>query len=499
MYQEFSILTLETNIVDKQIIVTANNTIDPNNVNEINVELYERETKAHMPYSLAVNGNKLIVTLKEWPVPNSSYIFYLKTLNNVLGQPLKSGIKRRLTFESDITKEVEIISPSMHEKVDVLNVKLNIFDKTDIKVDVPGEKTRIELSTDTMFNNIIKHTSTINNSITLSDIPSGQYFIRARIEANDKKFQYSKWSKVITFFYGDEKDVDIDLEESEDKDEYIPDYEDMLPIIEDDIEELEFTMNCKHGQTPDVLLLKANKMLDEDNFEQTQISIMGKVGFERFDAKVYEDTIKITLEDGFKDNTVYEIALMGIKSVDGDSTTTTLKLTTKIKPLYCDVFAVKALIGEYKIDDDIIIFNIKEASKFADYITQNCEYPFVIDENDVPFMVQQFVKYYAAHECLLRHTIDISSTVGLKGTVGNVNFSESESTKDITSLLKHFCAEIDKWKEALKGYELEGRARVRSGVRGKYASPETTPLALNQRYNYGRGNVYGGTYRGGNI
>ena len=491
MYQEFSILTLETILPEKKIVVTTNNAIDPNSVVDEFLEIYERESKAHVSFDVTIEGESLIVELKKWPVPNSSYIFYLKSLKNVLGQDVKSGIKRRIEFKSCITSEVEILSPSMHEKVKELTIKTKTIVNSDIEAEY-DESTKIQLSTDNAFYNISKETTTKEDEIALTKIKSGQYFMRARKEAMiDGQFQYGKWSDVVTFFYGNEVSADIELEEEP---SYTPDYDDMTPIIEDELDDLEFEISCKNGQTPDKLFLIASKPIDEDSFDATQVTISGDTGYEKADIKLYENKITIDLEDGFRDNQTYTITLMNIKCEDGEEFSGTFTLVTRIRPLYSDLTSVKALIGDHKIADDVILIHIREASKYAKYIISHSEYPYEIDEDDIPFAVQQFVKYYAAHECLLRHTVDLSSSTGMSGTIGNVTFSEKETVKDITSLLKHFCSEIDKWKEALKGYELEGRARVRSGVRGKYASPEMQSLGLGKRGAYGRGNVYGGRF-----
>jgi hypothetical protein len=58
-------------------------------------------------------------------------------------------------------------------------------------------------------------------------------------------------------------------------------------------------------------------------------------------------------------------------------------------------------------------------------------------------------------------------------------------------LLNHFCLEKDKWKDAMSGYGEEGRARMRTTVRGRYASPMLQPLGLNSMMTYGRGDLYG--------
>lgn len=482
MQQEFIIQTVETDLINKKIIVTTNMDIDPNSLDEIEATLYDRETREPILLIPEVKSNIIEFTLGEWPKLNNAYIFNLKPIRNVLRELSRSGIKRKIEFTSSITKQVEILSPLMHEAINSLNVKFRTFDNTEVENEIEDESVFIEVSTDNAFINITNHINVIDKSEVKIHLPkSEQYFLRARVQSKD---ECGQWSKVITFVYGEPKVEEI----QESEPDYIPEYDDMVPEI-DDIAVFEVSCLAEQGTTPEQIILLGSKDFNEDNFTQSQILVYSKKGVAKHTAVVSGNTIIIDFNEELKDNTVYTIKLIEIESVFGDTVSTDIKLTTAMKPLYCDIYDVTALIGDYKIPDDVILHHIHSASKFADYIVSNSNYPFEIDEDDVPFNVVQFVKYYAAHECLLRHTVNISSTIGLKGTVGNVNFSESESVKDISSLLKHFCDEIDKWKEALKGYELEGRARMLHAVRGQYGD-DIQSLELNQPL-YGRGDLYG--------
>lgn len=187
--------------------------------------------------------------------------------------------------------------------------------------------------------------------------------------------------------------------------------------------------------------------------------------------KVIDNMLIIEPIDGFKDNSVYEIRLKNIKSINDDEVNTTLKLCTKLTPLYVDINAVKSLIGDIDVPDDAILYHIREASRFADYIKTG------IDEEDVPFEVSQFVRYKAAYECLLRHTVSLSSSVGISGTIGKVTFSEKETIKDISKLLDLLSKEIAKWLDEVRGFSLEGRAEMKSVVRGgNYSYPGYDPV-----------------------
>lgn len=189
--------------------------------------------------------------------------------------------------------------------------------------------------------------------------------------------------------------------------------------------------------------------------------------------KVIDNMLIIEPEDGFKDNSVYEIRLKNIKSLTDDELNENLKFYTKLTPLYVDIDSVKALIGNMPIPDDVILYHIREASRFADYIKTG------IDEDNVPFEVSQFVRYKAAHECLLRHTVNLSSSVGISGTVGKVTFSEKETIRDVSKLLDHLCKEVSKWLDEVKGFKLEGRAEMKTAVRGgSYSYPGYDPVKV---------------------
>ena len=486
MVQEFIISTVETDLPNKKIIVTTNNMIDPNSIDDIHIEIKERNTKELAMYTKEIKGKTLEVTLTEYPLPNSSYVFYLKSLTNILGEQTRSGIRRKIEFKSSITKELNILSPSMHETISQLDVKFNINNTRED--DTSNPYVYIEVANDNRFYSIATSTKVLDtskNNISMSLKKEGQYFLRARLELNDKDFQYSKWTDTLSFVFGKQ---DIESNDKDLSNDYLPDFEDMSPII-DIGPDYEITTDIIQGYTPSTIILKANKPLNEDKFNQSQILIIGRLGAVKHRSVVDEDTIEIELLEELKHNSKYTLKLIGIENIYGEIFSNDFVFNTQMKPMYCDLDAVTSLIGEYKIPDDVVLYHIREASKFADYIASLDNR--IIDEDNISFAVTQLVKYYAAHECLLRHTIDLSSSSGLKGTVGNVTFEERETTKDISKLLRHFCDEKDKWKDAINGYADEGRARMQTTVRGRYASPMLQPLGLNSMMTYGRGDLYG--------
>lgn len=175
--------------------------------------------------------------------------------------------------------------------------------------------------------------------------------------------------------------------------------------------------------------------------------------------------LEIIPEKGWKDNSIYEITLKNIKDLNGNTITKTFTLYTKLSPIFSDINAVKSLIANIGVPDSTILYNIREASKYAEYIRGG-----KIDENDVPFEVTQFVKYRAAHECLLNFSVQESTSVGISGKVGDVTFADKETNRDISKLLKSFLDEVNKWMDGVKGYHNEGRAKMQTAVKGYFPS-----------------------------
>lgn len=196
MYQEFSILSIEAIIQDRQIIVTANKAINPNNT-DIVVELYERSSRTPVLIDSAIDGDKLIITLKDWPVPNVDYILGITGITSVTDETLDSNIKKRLKFTSSVMSTVKIVSPVIFEEINSLDIKL-VEEASSIS-DLLNSF-YVEIATDNAFYNIVNKANLIRDNITLSLKADGEYYIRARVQQDDSN--YSIWSDTIPFVYG---------------------------------------------------------------------------------------------------------------------------------------------------------------------------------------------------------------------------------------------------------------------------------------------------------
>ena len=198
----------------------------------------------------------------------------------------------------------------------------------------------------------------------------------------------------------------------------------------------------------------------------------------KFCVKVFDNFLEIIPCDGMKDNSVYEIRLKdlveetGSKRLDSE----TIKFCTKMTPAYTSLESVKALVENCSIPDETILYHIREASKYADYI-KKCKASvgrpvLVLDKDVEKFQKEQFAKYKAAYECVLRFYMDKAAEFGLKGTLGDISFDTNTKLPDISKLLETLKKEVDMWELELQGHS-HIRASMRTGVKSSTTSAHT--------------------------
>ena len=216
-----------------------------------------------------------------------------------------------------------------------------------------------------------------------------------------------------------------------------------------------------------------------------------------YDIKVFDNFIEIIPKDGMKDNSVYEVRLRGLRALcsGDDIEETTVKFVTAMTPMYCGIMDVASLLDIVDIPEDIVLYNIREASKYAAYIFETANKKTKpntkIDEKNIPFAVKEFTRFKAAKDCLLKIYMSLINDNVVEGTLGEVVFKTRDQLPDIKKILEYLDSEIAKWLDAIRGFDLEGRARMQTTVRGRYASPILQPMGLNSMLTYGRGDLYG--------
>ena len=130
-------------------------------------------------------------------------------------------------------------------------------------------------------------------------------------------------------------------------------------------------------------------------------------------------------------------------------------------PAYCNLNDVMFLMDEFDIPEEQILYFIREASKYVDYINENTSSS--TTSTEVTFPMKEFVKIKTTLDCLLKAYIKRAAGTSTKGTLGVITYQDSENySNSIGDLLDNLKKALKGWEDALKGYTLEGRAKPRS-------------------------------------
>ena len=256
MYKQFDVLSIEAIAGTKEIIITTNKDIDENNYENIVINIFQRTNKSPVLFDYEIKNEVLKITLKDWPTPNLDYILGIEGIKSITNDEL-SSIKRRIRFDSNVTSQVKIISPAMFEEVKSLTVELK--ETADKEEDIINSY-YIEIAKDNAFYDLVNKTTINKNEVTLYLKENGQYFIRARVQADENN--YSEWAPMISFIYG-HKNITEPVEEDNHDDDCIDTEFDDGPEIELE-DPLKITEYPEQGITPEesFLFVFNNKIND---------------------------------------------------------------------------------------------------------------------------------------------------------------------------------------------------------------------------------------------
>lgn len=210
--------------------------------------------------------------------------------------------------------------------------------------------------------------------------------------------------------------------------------------------------------------------------------------------RVFDNFVEVMPNNGVKDNSIYEIKLKGLQTVSGQLIDdTTIKFVSAMTPMYCGVMDVTSLLDTIDIPEDIVLYNIREASRYADYVYEQTYPGKRIKPDKVSWEVKEFTRYKAAKDCLLKIYMSLVSNNVIEGMLGEVKFKNRDSLPDIKKVLDYLDKEILRWRDAIRGYHLEGRNRMRTAIKGYHhggvnpmasleskITPKNVPLSLNR-------------------
>lgn len=274
MYQDFFITSVTTNMTNKSITITASRDIDTN-IDNVIIDLYERNSKTPLHFFSEVLENKLFINLEDWPIPNTNYILTVKNLTSIIGETLEANIKKVITFKSAITSKVNIISPSNHQILNPIKIKL----KETVANNELINSYYIEISSNNSFLKPEIAAIYTSNEFEINLKQYGQYYLRARAQypTDEEKIEYGEFSEIVTFInkyieapngdiYDKEEEDNNDGSNNEDNDDG---NDDDGPIF--DLEDFKIIDYPIIGQTPESFVFKFNKPIKEESLKDILI------------------------------------------------------------------------------------------------------------------------------------------------------------------------------------------------------------------------------------
>lgn len=196
--------------------------------------------------------------------------------------------------------------------------------------------------------------------------------------------------------------------------------------------------------------------------------------------KIIDNIITIEFDgEEIQDNYQYEIRLKNFQSKDGKSylDSYSYKVVTELSPSYCNISDVAILVDIFDIPETTILYYIREASKYVDYILSANSTSSTSSTSSVTFPMREFVKTKTMIDCLLKAYVNKAAGSGIKGTLGVISFENTEKyASSIDDLLDFLKAQLKGWEDALKGYELEGRAAPVYAIKAHKASSQDTTV-----------------------
>lgn len=252
MYQDFSVIAIDPNYAEKKVIINTSFDVDPDSVDERTIQLFSKANRCDANINFIVKDKIITVLIREDIVPNTDYIIKITGIKTILGDVLSTGVRRTITFKSNIREIPYIISPSDYEEIVDLKVTLKAILEGEELENLEDKSYFIQIAEDVAFINVVLETRTSESTVNLKDLNSGQYYIRARVEAFSEGVKdFGKWSNVVSFI----SLKGLVHEECPDENE------DDEPIF---VEDISLVNKPANGETPESILLEFSGEIDPD-------------------------------------------------------------------------------------------------------------------------------------------------------------------------------------------------------------------------------------------
>jgi hypothetical protein len=194
--------------------------------------------------------------------------------------------------------------------------------------------------------------------------------------------------------------------------------------------------------------------------------------------KIDGNLLTITLDNEVENNSKYEIRFKNLKSKDGKAVVNNLtyNVITELSPSYCRVSDVAILVDTFNIPESTILYYIREASNYVDYIkSASTTSSLAGTSTEVTFPMKEFVKTKVMIDCLTQAYVAKAAGSGIKGKLGEISFENTEKyATSIDDLLDSLWKRLKGWEDSLRGFEFEGRVGPKAALKANKASAMLT-------------------------
>lgn len=209
--------------------------------------------------------------------------------------------------------------------------------------------------------------------------------------------------------------------------------------------------------------------------------------------KQIQEDIKEENKVEFKDNSIYEFEIPNIKgkqTLKGENVR--CKYITSPNPCYVDLKDVTSLANGLKLEDESVLYHIREASRHADHIVRQHNKDaidqIILEKETIKeevYGMYMFIKYKALKDCILDFYIKEASRPNrIKNQTGDLVYEHEFDLERLRKLIEEIEEEYEKWRGELTTIT----ADPKSVLRGKYSWTKYYPTNLSTS-GYSRDNM----------
>lgn len=199
---------------------------------------------------------------------------------------------------------------------------------------------------------------------------------------------------------------------------------------------------------------------------------------EPFEYTIFGNRLEIKPTGGMKPDSLYEIRIKRLESVDGKKVLKYKVFTVASEQIsnFYTLGDVNYLINVFDASDTEVLYALKEASQFAQFLLN--QIPGYENRADLPYLLQQFCKLRATLSLVSKHAVTTTTSGKVSGHIGNISFGATEfggssssssgnGAPSLSDLIKMIKAEMEIFQKLIvdPSYLTMGRAEPRVGKR----------------------------------